>query len=152
MPQSLAADEDTVKTYIENTATAAVSNAAVTVTVNKESYTAAVSGDSTDADGTNGAYAFTVTVEKGGLSDTTAQKTLVITATQFTGVTDIDAVVAAKAALADGTVYAPFGATQAQKTAAVQTYVNSLLAAVSDAAGVSAVVSHDAGRLSLIHI
>ena len=48
---------------------------------------------------------------------------------------------AAKAAINDGSVSVAYGATQEQKTAAVQSYVNSRL--TGDAEGVQTVVSYD---------
>ncbi len=54
---------------------------------------------------------------------------------------DIAAVAAAKNALVDGSVNVAFGASQADKTAAVQAYVNDLL--TGDAAGVTAIVTYD---------
>ena len=56
---------------------------------------------------------------------------------------DITAVSAAKAALVDGSVNVAFDASQADKTAAVQTYVNNLL--IGDAAGVTAIVAYNSG-------
>ncbi|HEX3020982.1 MAG TPA: Ig-like domain-containing protein, partial [Lachnospiraceae bacterium] len=66
---------------------------------NKVSYTPAVAGTSADPDGTDGSYAFTITVTKGTQSQTTIQKTITITVTAYTGVTDVQAVQAAKAAI-----------------------------------------------------
>ena len=66
-----------------------------------------------------------------------------VTATGSTGVSDTQAVAAAKAALFDGTVTVASGANQTAKTAAVQAYVNALL--TGDAAGVTATVSYDSG-------
>jgi hypothetical protein len=60
-------------------------------------------------------------------------------------ISDADAVAAAKDALKDGSVDVAYGATQADKTAAVQSYVNGLLGDVSDAAGVTATVAYNSG-------
>lgn len=57
--------------------------------------------------------------------------------------TDADAVAAAKVALTDGSVNVDFGATQEQKTAAVQTYVDNLLKKVSEAVDVTATVTYN---------
>ncbi len=64
-------------------------------------------------------------------------------AVNYTVIADpnIAAVAAAKNALVDGSVNVAFGASQADKTAAVQAYVNALL--TGDAAGVTAIVTYD---------
>jgi hypothetical protein len=55
--------------------------------VNKVSYNAPVAGCIDYKDGTNGSYVFTVTISRGlGTTVTTAQRTLTITATVFSGV------------------------------------------------------------------
>ncbi|HEX3076662.1 MAG TPA: hypothetical protein VHQ24_07360, partial [Lachnospiraceae bacterium] len=135
-------DEATIKSELKTIAEAAVGDGSVTVEVNKVSYTPAVVGTSADPDGTDGSYAFTITVTKGTQSQTTIQKTITITATAYTGVTDVQAVQAAKTALVNSSVNVAFGATQADKTAAVQSYVDTLLSATSNAAGVTAVVTY----------
>ncbi|HEX3075432.1 MAG TPA: hypothetical protein VHQ24_01035, partial [Lachnospiraceae bacterium] len=81
-------DEATIKSELKTIAEAAVGDGSVTVEVNKVSYTPAVAGTSADPDGTDGSYAFTITVTKGTQSQTTIQKTITITATAYTGVTD----------------------------------------------------------------
>ncbi|HEX3022095.1 MAG TPA: hypothetical protein VHP81_06870, partial [Lachnospiraceae bacterium] len=136
-------DEATIKSELKTIAEAAVGDGSVTVEVNKVSYTPAVAGTSADPDGTAGSYAFTITVSKGSQSQTTIQKTISITATAYTGVTDVQAVQAAKAALVNGPVNVAFAATQADKTAAVQSYVDNLLSATTNAAGVTAVVTYN---------
>ena len=146
MVQADATDESVILAYIENNAAIAVNNSDVAVAVNKVSYTEAVAGNSANAVGVNGTYGFTITVSKGAYSQTTTQKTLVITATAYTGVTDVDAVAAAKGAVVDGSVNVAYGATQELKTAAVQTYVNELIAVISDAAGVTATVNFESGN------
>ena len=85
MTQAAATDEAAMKATLKSTAVAAVNDSNVTVTVNKVSYTAPVSGTSADLDGTNGSYAFTITVSKGTQSQTTIQKTITITAIAYTG-------------------------------------------------------------------
>ncbi|QJD84712.1 S-layer homology domain-containing protein [Cohnella herbarum] len=137
--QAAHGDEAAAKSYVENQARAAVNNSTVTVTVTKVSYIAPIAGDGDNLNGTDGSYAFTVTVAKGLQSQTTAQQTIVIAATAFNGVPNAQAVAAAKAALADGEVDVAFEPSQADKTAAVQSYVNGLL--VGDAAGVTAIVT-----------
>jgi len=139
MTQTVATDENAIKSVLKNTAETAVGNSDITATINKVAYTAPIAGTSANSSGTNGSYTFTITVSKGSQSDTTVQETIVITATPFTGVTDTQAVAAAKTALVDGTVNVVFGASQADKTAAVQAYVNGLL--TGDAAGVTLIVT-----------
>ncbi|MED5020199.1 S-layer homology domain-containing protein, partial [Paenibacillus chibensis] len=141
MTQEAAANELVIAAALKATAEAAVNNNAVTVTVNKVSYTAPITGDGDHVSGTDGSYTFTITVAKGLQSQTTAQQTIAITATAFNGVTNVQAVAAAKAALVNGSVEVAFGASQADKTAAVQSYVNGLL--VGDAAGVAATVTYN---------
>ena len=143
MAQAVALDEEVIKTALKSTAETAIGDGSVAVTITNVSYTAPIAGTSANSSGTNGSYTFTVTVSKGSQSDTTVQETIVITATPFTGVTDTQAVAAAKTALVDGTVNVVFGAAQADKTAAVQAYVNGLL--TGDATGVTAIVTFDSG-------
>ncbi len=64
------------------------------------SFAAAVAGTSGTPAGTNGAYTFTVTINKGGgTQQISAQKTMSITATPNAGISDVDAVAAAKIAI-----------------------------------------------------
>ncbi|MED5021018.1 hypothetical protein P9847_27525, partial [Paenibacillus chibensis] len=137
--QAAHGDEAAAKSYVEDRARAAVNNNAVTVTVTKVSYTAPIAGDGDHVSGTDGSYTFTITVAKGLQSQTTAQQTIAITATAYNGVPNVQAVAAAKAALRDGRVDVVFKPTQADKTMAVQSYVNGLL--TGDAAGVMAIVT-----------
>lgn len=146
MTQAAAVDEDAIEGYIIGVASAAVNDSAVTITVNKLSYTEAFAGDPSNPDGTNGSYVFTITVSKGIRSQTTELKTLVITATPYTGISDAEAIVAAKTAIIGGTVNVAYDATQSDITAAVQRYVNRLLSRVSNAAGVTAIVSYAGGN------
>ena len=143
MTQAAATDEDAVKTALRNTAVGAVNNSGVTIIINKVGYTAPIAGTSANPSGTNGSYFFTVTVSYGSQSETTVQKTITITATAYTGISDAQAVSAAKTALTDGSVNVAFGASQEDKTAAVQAYVNALL--TGDAAGVTAIVTYNSG-------
>ena len=141
MTQTAATDENAIETALKNTAATAVNNGGVTIAINKISYTAPIAGTSANPGGTNGSYSFTVTVSKGSQSETTGPKSITITATPYTGISDSQAVAAAKNALVDGSVNVAFGASQADKTAAVQAYVNALL--TGDAAGVTAIVTYD---------
>ena len=140
MNQGAAKDEEAIENAIKAEAEAAVNNNSVTVTINKSSYTAPIAGTSANPSGTNGSYVFTITVSKGGQIQTTEQKTITITATAYTGVTAAQAVAAAKAVIVDGTANVAYGADQTAKTAAVQTYVNTLL--TGEAAGVTAIVTY----------
>ena len=139
MTQAAATDEAAIQAALKSTAETAINNSNITVTINKVSYIAPIAGTSANPGGTDGSYTFTVTVSKGNQSETTVQKTITITATPYTGITDAQAVAAAKTALVDGSVDVAFGASQADKTAAVQAYVNALL--TGDAAGVTATVT-----------
>ena len=143
LTQAEAPDEAAAKAKVKAVAVNAVNDSSVAVTINTVSYTAPAAGTSADPDGTDGSYSFTVTVSKGIRSATTEAKTVAITATAYTGVTDAQAVAAAKDALTDGTVEVAYGAAQADKTAAVQSYVNGLLDDVSAAAGVTATVTYN---------
>jgi len=143
MAQAAATGEAAITNALQSEAEAAVNNSSVTVTVNKVSYTPPVAGDSASPDGTNGSFVFTVTVARDSQDQTTTQKSITITATPYTGVTDVQAVAAAKAALTDGSVNVAFGASQSDKTEAVQSYVNGLLSAVPNAAGVTANVTYN---------
>ncbi len=141
--QAAHGDEAAAKSYVENLVKAAVNNSNITVKITNISYTEPIAGDGDHLNGTDGSYVFTVTVAKGLQSQTTVQKTVDITATAFSGVTNAQAVAAAKAALIDGIVNVAFGASQADKTAAVQRYVNGVL--IGDAAGVTAAVTYNSG-------
>ncbi|WP_169833412.1 hypothetical protein, partial [Paenibacillus oryzae] len=139
MTQAAAASESVIMAVLKATAEAAINNNEVTVGVARTSYTAPIAGDGDNLNGTNGSYVFTVTVSKGLQSQTSVQQTIIITATAFTGIPNAQAVAAAKAALVDGEVNVGFEPGQADKTLAVQNYVNGLL--TGDAAGVSAIVT-----------
>ena len=143
MTQAAATDEAAIQAALKSTAETAINNSNITVTINKVSYIAPIAGTSANPGGTDGSYTFIVTVSKGNQSETTVQKTITITATPYTGITDAQAVAAAKTALVDGSVDVAFGASQADKTAAVQAYVNALL--TGDAAGVTATVTYNSG-------
>jgi hypothetical protein len=141
LAQAAATSESVIVAALKATAEAAVMNNGVAVTINRVGYTAPIAGTSANQSGTERSYTFIVMVAKGSQSQTTAQKTIVITATPFTGLIDAQAVAAAKAALVDGSVDVAFGASQADKTAAVQSYVNGLL--TGDAAGVTGTVAYN---------
>ncbi|MFC5405762.1 hypothetical protein, partial [Cohnella soli] len=90
-------------------------------------YVPSVTGDADNPSGTNGSYTFTVTFYRAWQVWTTDPITVPILATTFREVNE-QALAAVKAALVDGEVDVAFGASQADKTAAVQNYVNRLLA------------------------
>ena len=71
--------------------------------VNEVSFAAAVA-ETVSEDGNDGAYKFKVTLTKGASSDTTAEKTLVITKTAYDATADNAAIAAAKTAVT-GAVY-----------------------------------------------
>lgn len=144
MIQAAVTSESVIAAALKSAAETAVSNGNVTVTINQVSYNAPTAGTADAPSGTNGSYVFTIKVEKGSQSQTTAQKTIAITATPFTGLTNVQAVAAAKSVIVNGTVNVAFGATQVQKTAAVQNYVNNLL--TGNAAGVTATVTYASGN------
>lgn len=85
MTQTAAANEDAIKTALKNTAVTAVNNSGITITINEGGYTLPIAGTAANPGGTNGSYTFTVTVSRGGESETTMQKTITITATPYTG-------------------------------------------------------------------
>ncbi|WP_169833413.1 hypothetical protein, partial [Paenibacillus oryzae] len=141
LAQATATSESVIAAALKATAEAAVNNNAVSVTVNTDNYMAPIAGNGDNVNGTDGSYTFTVTVAKGLQRQTTSQQTIAITATPFSGLTNTQAVAAAKAALANGEINVAFGASQSNKTAAVQSYVNGLL--IGDAAGVTAIVTYN---------
>ena len=85
MTQVAATDANAIKTALKNTAISAVNNSDVTITIKEISYTPPIVGTSTNTSGTNGSYTFTITVAKGSQSETTLEKTIIITATPYTG-------------------------------------------------------------------
>ena len=143
MNQEDATNEEAIIEAVKSTAETAVNNSEVTVVVNKGNYLAPVAGTSANPNGTNGSYTFTITVSKGSLSQITIQKIIEIKAIAYTGVTDVQAVKAAKEGLVVSSVNVDFGATQEEKTSAVQSYVDNLLSTIPAATGVTAVVSYN---------
>ncbi len=85
MTQGTATGASEIKAVLRATAEAAIDNSGVTVTINQISYTEPTAGISANPDGTDGSYVFTVTVSKGGVTQTTTQKTITITATKYDG-------------------------------------------------------------------
>jgi hypothetical protein len=143
MTQLAAISETVITDAMKTTAGAAVNNSSVTVIINQDSFTLPIAGTSANPSGTDGSYVFRITVSKGAQSQTTGQKTIRITATPFTGISDVQAIAAAKTELVDGTANVAFGADQVTKTAAVQAYVNGILSGTADASGVTATVTYN---------
>ncbi len=146
MTQAAASSETVIVNALKDAAAAAVDDNTVTVTIHSVGlgYQLPIAGDADNVNGVNGRYHFKVTVTKGAQSQDTGLKSIDITATLFAGLSNADAVAAAKAAIVNGAVNVSFGADQADKTAAVQSYVNSLL--TGDAAGVTATVTYSSGN------
>lgn len=122
-----------LENYVKEIALAAINNDSLTVTINTDRYTAPKEGTSAKPSGTAGSYAFTITAAKGYLESTTVKKTLTIAATAFTGISDVEAVTAAKLA-AENAIYA--NTTQADQgdQTAVANYVKGIaIAAINDA-------------------
>lgn len=138
--QASAPTAEALNSTLHAIAEEAVNNSAVEVEIMQDSYLAPIAGTSANVSGSNGRYTFKVTVSKGGTSGTTAPITVDITATAYTGISDTDAVAAAKAALLGGSVNVPFGASQTVITAAIQAYVDGFL--TGDALGVTAGVTY----------
>ncbi len=144
LTQATANTEAAVKTALATqiNALSDMKDTGVTVTASDialSDFAAPVAGTSGKPAGKNGSFTFTVSLTKGAVKQTTTGKSVTITATLFTGVTDAEAVAAAKAAIVNGTVTVDFGADQTAKTAAVQNYVNSKL--TGKATGVTATVT-----------
>ena len=148
MTPAEAVSEEVVANAVKATAETAVNNNSVTVIVTKvwPGYVLPTASDADNPNGTNGRYGFKVTVYKGSQSLYTGWKYIDITAEPFIGITNAQAVAAAKAAIVDGSVDVDSGATQADKTAAVETYVKGMIDKIGDAAGVTATVTHDSGN------
>lgn len=71
-----------------------------TATVVPGAFTTAVAGTPGTPAGTNGSFTFTVTINKGGGTEQTSeQQTMTIIATAYAGISDVDAVAAAKIAI-----------------------------------------------------
>ena len=106
--QSDAGTEDALKAALARQINALSGMSATSITVSASnitvsSFNAATAGDAGAPDGTNGSFAFTVALSKGAASDTTTSKDGTITATAYTGQTDVQAVAAAKSAIEGGT-------------------------------------------------
>ncbi len=140
--------EELAANKIKKLATTALTSAEITsgidVTVETVSFTAAVAGDAdTTAEGVNGEYKFKVkvTATKGTPSETTAEKTIAITATAYEGVMNIDAVNAAANALKDKEITVRHGASATEKTNALNDYLKSVLTGTAE--GVTEDVKND---------
>lgn len=87
MTQIEATSETIIENAIKASADAAINNADITTTVNKVNYIAPVAGTSANHAGINGKYEFTVTVQKGLVTNTTEVKQIVIVATPYVEIT-----------------------------------------------------------------
>ncbi len=83
-------DEKALANYVQGIASTAINDSTVTVTVNKASYTVATDGTKANPNGTDGSYKFTITVSKGTQFETTTEKTIIIPATKFGTIPEID--------------------------------------------------------------
>lgn len=152
MAQSAATDTIAIKAQIKAVAVNAINNDEVVVDIEEIGYIEATEGTSADIYGVNGSYSFKIKISKGIRSAKTTEKTITITATKYTGVSDEEAVAAAKNALSNGSVDVSYGATQEDKTTAVQNYVNTELAKIADATGVRAVVTYDTDNKYIVSL
>ena len=84
MSQSSGNTVEAIKAALKVTAQATVNDNSVTVTINQVSYTAPTAGTADIPNGNNGTYVFTVTLSKGGVSQTSTQKSIIINATAYT--------------------------------------------------------------------
>ena len=138
--QAVANTQDAVQAKLLEQAKAAVNNANVTVTVDVTAFTAAVKGTAaTTKEGTNGSATFTVTATIGSEEYKLENQSVVIKATRFTGVLDVDAVEAAKKALVDTKVIVKIGATESEIRTAVENYLKALMK--GDAKGVTLAIT-----------
>ncbi len=103
------------------------------------SFTPAAHGTAAYPDGVSGAITFTVTVAKGAQKQTTQPITLAINAAPYAGVSDAQAVEAARAALEghEDECFFAYGSGEAGRIEAVVTSCEEALSAVPDAAGVT---------------
>ena len=131
--QADAGTEDALKTALAQqlNALSGMSATGISVTADKitiSSFTAATAGNADDPDGTNGNFSFTVELSKGAASDTTGSRDGVITATAYTGQTNVQAVAAAKSAIESGayTVVQADAGTQDELKAALAQQINNL--------------------------
>ncbi|MBQ7938911.1 MAG: S-layer homology domain-containing protein [Clostridia bacterium] len=138
--QAVANTQDTVQAKLLEQAKAAINNDRVTVTVEVTAFTAAVAGSAaTTKEGTNGSATFTVTATIGTEEYKLENQNVVIKATAFDGVLDVDAVAAAKKALVDSKVIVKIGATASEIRTAVENYLKSLMK--GDAKGVTVTIT-----------
>ena len=106
--------------------------------VNEVSFTAAAA-ETASADGSDGSFKFTVTLAKGEVSDTTAEKTLVITKTAYNPLAENAAIALAKSAV-EKAAFGPAAQSVAKTAAEAQTFIENKLAALA-LGGVDAVVN-----------
>lgn len=122
-----------------------VTDSAINLMINEVLYTNPVAGTADNPEGIDGRYTFSITVEKGVQTQTTTQNAITITATSFEGITNAQATTAAKELIVGDTIDIKFGATQQEKTSAVQEYVEELLAkdTTGITGGVTVIVIHE---------
>ncbi|MBS3990840.1 MAG: hypothetical protein KGZ51_02135 [Erysipelothrix sp.] len=96
--QAIATSETIIINTLKEVAELAVNNDEITVSVNKVTYVLPTAGTSAKPLGTDGSYAFTITLTHGEYILTTDELAIAIVATAFDGVSDVDAVAAAKLA------------------------------------------------------
>ncbi|NLB52489.1 MAG: hypothetical protein GX808_06075 [Syntrophomonadaceae bacterium] len=132
--------QEALENYVKEIALAAINNHSLTVTINTDRYIAPKEGTSAKPNGTAGSYAFTVTAAKGHLESTSAKKTLTIAATAFTGISDAEAVTAAKQA-AETAIYANTTQTAHGDQTAVGNYVKGIAIAARNDASVTVTVN-----------
>ena len=109
MEQTIANTEDTVKAELarQMNTLSGMNNTGINVTADHitimtNSFQAAKAGDADTPKGTNGKFSFTVSLTKGKASDITTSQDGTITATSFTGLTNVQAVADAKKAIENG--------------------------------------------------
>ena len=156
MPQTTANAEPAVKNELARQINALAGMADTKVVVNDTDITisnfqAAVAGtaDNDDRKGKNGSFNFEVILNSGS---TAARKSGSITASDYEGLTNTEAIGAAKKAIeGGGSVTVGYGAGQTRKNAAVLAFVKAKLS--GDAAGVDAVASPcttDSGKYTIV--
>jgi hypothetical protein len=96
--QAIATSETIIINALKEVAELAVNNNEITVSVNKVTYGLPTAGSSANPLGTDGSYTFTITLTHGEYILTTDELTIFIIATAFEGISDAQAVAAAKAA------------------------------------------------------
>ncbi len=76
-------DEGSAKVYVRDIAEDAINDTGVGVAVNTIAYASPIAGTQESPNGTDGSLSFTLTLERNGLEETTAEKTIMIAATKY---------------------------------------------------------------------